>query len=167
MTSTQNQEFYNSWRSVPASDHLSSCLLDMFQQLHTILMLGIPGQHAELLMGPRSPARSTAIPLLMQSRMQLTSQLQVHTADSLPSFSHTRILTFFLAGLLSISSSPSLHIYWGLLWPKYSTFHEALLNLIRLMWAHSSSLSKLLWMASLTINYSMSDVRAAFSPFFT
>ena len=59
----------------------------------------------------------------------------------------TRLLSFF-AGLLS-SSSPSLHTYLGLPWPRCKTLHFTLLNLIWLTWTHLSSVSMSFWMASL------------------
>jgi len=42
-----------------------------------------------------------------------------------------------------------LYKYLGLPQPKCSTLHLALLNLFRFSWAHFSSLSRSLWMASL------------------
>jgi len=141
---TQNQEFWNSWRGVPASDNLCAPSLDLFQQLLIILMLGAPGLDAELLVGPYEGRAKGDSPLpapqpsfcWCSPGCSWFSQLPAHTADSLASFSSTRILQFFSAGLLSISSSLSLHKYLGLPWPKHNTFDTTLLNLIRLTWAH-------------------------------
>ena len=46
-------------------------------------------------------------------------------------------------------SSLSLYKYQGLLLPKCNALHLALLNLIRFIWAHFSSLSRSLWMTFL------------------
>ena len=51
--------------------------------------------------------------------------------------------------VLSIPSSRSLYCYRGLPQPRCRTLHVALLSLMRLTQAHSSSLSRSLWIASL------------------
>ena len=61
-------------------------------------------------------------------------------------FSTTGIPRSFSAGLLSI---PSLYCYWGLPQARCRTLHLVLLNFVRFLWAHSSSLSRALSMASL------------------
>ena len=68
------------------------------------------------------------------------------------SFSCTRTPKSFSTGLLSRRSFPNLYKYLGLSRPKCSTLHLALLNLVRFSWAHFSSLSRSLWMASLLSN---------------
>ena len=52
------------------------------------------------------------------------------------SFLSTSIPKSFYTGLLSVGSSPSLYTYLGFSWPKCSTLHLALLNLIRSSWSH-------------------------------
>jgi len=74
--------------------------------------------------------------------------LHANTADSC--FSSTRTPRFSSAGLLSVSSSPSLYTYLGLLRPKCNTLRLALLNLTRFLCAHFLSKSMFLWMASLS-----------------
>jgi len=58
--------------------------------------------------------------------------------------------------------SPSIHPHLyqclGLPWPKCCTLHLVLLNFMRFMWAHSSSLSWLLWMAFLPSNVSIAPL---------
>jgi len=58
----------------------------------------------------------------------------------------TRISKSFAMGLPSMSSFPST----GLPWLKYNILHLVVLNLIRFTWDHFSSLSKSLWMTSLS-----------------
>jgi len=65
------------------------------------------------------------------------------------SFSSTRSLKSFSGELISISFSASLYVCLGLPWPKCSTLHLALFNLVIFMWAHFSSLYRSLWMACL------------------
>jgi len=55
----------------------------------------------------------------------------------------------FQAGLLSVSSPPSLYTYLGFPWPKCNTLYLVLLKLIRLTWTHFSSLFRSLRMALL------------------
>ena len=69
------------------------------------------------------------------------------------SFSCTRNPKTFSAGLLSVSSSPSVYLYLELPPPKCNSLHLALLNLISFSWAHFSSLSRSLWMAPLLSLY--------------
>jgi len=52
--------------------------------------------------------------------------------EVLSNLSNSTILWFY--------DLPSLYTYLGLSWPKFSTVHLALLNLIRFTWAHISSL---------------------------
>ena len=54
----------------------------------------------------------------------------------------------YSSGLLSIPSHPRLYWYQGLPQPGCRTLHLALLNLRRFTWAHLSSLSRSLWIAS-------------------
>jgi len=62
-------------------------------------------------------------------------------------FSSTKIHKSFSAGLLLVSSSPSLYTYLGLPWPKCDTLHLALLNLIKV---HAGPILRLgFWMAFL------------------
>ena len=55
---------------------------------------------------------------------------------------------FFLAGPLSMSSSLNLYLYLGLPQLKCNNSHLALVNIIRCLRAHSSSLCRSLWMSS-------------------
>jgi len=59
-----------------------------------------------------------------------------------------RIFKSFYAELLSMSSFPSLYSCLELSWSRCRSLHLALLNLIRFTWAHFSSLSMSLLMAS-------------------
>jgi len=63
-------------------------------------------------------------------------------------FVHQNPQDLLSTGLLSITSYPSQYIYLGLLLPKSNTLHLGLLNLIRFLWTHFSSLSGSLWMTS-------------------
>lgn len=71
----------------------------------------------------------------------------------MPSFLSIRTPKSLLAGLLLTSSSPSLYTYLGLLQFNCSILHLALMNLIRFVCAHFSSLSWSLWMVSLRSVY--------------
>jgi len=56
--------------------------------------------------------------------------------------SSTDIPKSFYSGLLSSHSPPSLYLYLGLPQPRCRTFHLALLNFMRLAWAHLSNQSR-------------------------
>jgi len=73
-------------------------------------------------------------------------RLQEHTAGSCPAFHTPGPLSPSLQGSSQLVLPVWTHL--GLLQPKCSMLHLVLLNIIRFMWALSSSLSRSLWMAS-------------------
>lgn len=77
------------------------------------------------------------------------SEMQVHIASSCPFFFTTRNYKSFFAGLLSICSSHSLYYYCILPWSWCSTLHFSMLNFMSIAQAHSSNLSRSLWILSL------------------
>ena len=76
----------------------------------------------------------------MQPRIQLT--FWAESTHLITSFSHNNILRSFIAGLLSIHSSSSLHWCLGLLQLTFRTLHLALLNWMKLTQALFSSTSR-------------------------
>jgi len=140
-------------KALQPSEHLCGCLLDPFQQLCILLVLGAPGLDAVPQMGPQEGRADgdnplpcpAATPLLMQPRILLA----FHSARALmSSFLSIRTPKSFSTELLSVNFSPSLYLYLGFSRPK-CTLHIALLNLIRFSCAHFSSASRSLWMVSL------------------
>jgi len=89
-------------------------------------------------------------PLPVEPRIPLAFQAAGAHCWLLLRFSSTRIPKSFSTGLLSRNSSPSLYTYLGLPQPKCKTLHFASLNLISFTRVHLSSLSRSLWMASLS-----------------
>ena len=63
------------------------------------------------------------------------------------------------AGLLSITSSPSLYYYGVLPQPRCRTLHLAWLNLVRFTQAYFSSFSRSLWMVSCPSGVSTTPLR--------
>ena len=86
---------------------------------------------------------------LMQPRVQLAFWAAGTHYWLMSSFLSTGTPKFFSSGLLSVLSSPSLCWCWGLPWARSRALPFALLNLTRFARAHSSSLSRSRWMASL------------------
>jgi len=60
----------------------------------------------------------------------------------------TRTPKYFSVKLLFSWAAPSINQCRGLFLPRYRTLHVSLLNFIRLLSAHFSSLSRSLWMAA-------------------
>jgi len=89
-----------------------------------------------------------ATPLLMQPRVPLAFWAVSACIWCMCSFLSTRT-SRSSAGLLSVSSSPSLYSYLGLPQLKCNILHLALLNLSRFSHAHFLSMCRPLWMASL------------------
>jgi len=97
-------------------------------------------------MGIVSSLALMATSLLMQPRIQLTFWAASAHWWLTSSFSCTRTLTFS-TGLLSVSSSPSLHSCFILHECRCSTL--ASLNVIPFIWVHFSNLLRSYWMVSL------------------
>ena len=70
----------------------------------------------------------------------------------------TDTLKSFSSGLLSSHSLLNLYLCLGLSWPRCRTLHLAWLNFMRLVWAHLSSLSRSLWIASLPSHISYTNL---------
>ena len=90
--------------------------------------------------------------ILMQPRVQLAFWDAKTHCWLIFSFLSTNTPKSFSTELLSIYSLPILYSCLGLPWPRCRTLHLALC--MRFAWAHLSSLSRSLWMASLPSNIS-------------
>lgn len=87
----------------------------------------------------------------MQPRIKLTFWATSSHCWFISNISSTDIPKSFSTGLLSVHSLLSAYGYWWLPRPRCSTLHLALFSFTRLTLAHLSSLSRSLWMASLSI----------------
>jgi len=85
----------------------------------------------------------------MQPRIWLACWTASVHCQVMFSFSSTNTPKSFSSWLLSIRSPSSLYLCLGLPQPMCRTFCLALLNFMSFAWAHLSSLSRSLWMASL------------------
>ncbi|KAK4826465.1 hypothetical protein QYF61_009192, partial [Mycteria americana] len=109
------------------SDHSHGPPLDPFQQVHVFPVL-------------RAPELD---PVLQLAFWAVSAHCRL-----MSSFSSISTPKSFSAGVLSITSSPSLDRNQELPQPRCRTLHLALLNLLRFTQAHFSSLPRSLWMTS-------------------
>lgn len=142
-------------RGTPLSDDLCGPPLDLLQHPHFLLVLRAPCLDIVLQVGSDED-RIERDNHLVHSAGHLSSD-SVQDTVGLLIYRSTMLncVKFFIHQnphvLLHRGSSPSLHTgYLGLPQPKGNMLHLVLLNLIRFMWAHFSSLSTSLWLASLT-----------------
>jgi len=133
------------------SDNLCGPSLDPWRKLHICLVLRAPGLDSALQMGPQEGKGDGSSHLPHSTGQDSVSLLGCKcTLLTHLKFFINHNPKSFLDGLLSRSSfSLSLYICLGLPWPKCSTLHLALMNLIRYTWAHPLSLFRSLSVASL------------------
>ena len=115
------------------SDHPRGPPLDLLQQL-IVLLLGAPALDAIFRLGSHE------------------SRVEGHTLTALvETFVNQQPQILLLGAALKPHSPPNLYLCLRLPWPRCRTLHLALLNFIRLAWAHLSSLTRFFWIAFLSL----------------
>ena len=119
------------------SAHLCGPPLDLFQQLHVLLVFRAPELDAVLQVGSHKKYRITSLDLLvtillMQLRIQLAFWAANTHCQFMLNLSSVSTLKSFSSGLLSSYSLPSLYLCLSLPCLRCRTLHLVLLSFMRL-----------------------------------